>query len=117
MQTSTNKKQSDILNTQENAENPGKENSSLIEREQVPKTPFWVINQNEKWFLIMGENRITDLFNTKEEALDELKNNQWFITISIAAIVLEKMLAQQKFLKKENIKIPTINTLRTNKTK
>lgn len=102
MQKQTITKQKDILNTQENAEETNKENSSLIVREQIPNTPFYIIkNLENKWFLVMGDHRITELKETKEEALDELENNKWFITMSMAAIVLEKMLAEKKYWKKE----------------
>lgn len=105
MSNTTNKKQKDILNTQTNVEeNQNKENSTLIVRERIPNTPFYIIrNLENQWFIVMGDHRITELKETKEEALDELEDNRWFITMSIAAIVLEKMLAEKKYWKETEL--------------
>lgn len=71
-------------------ENQNKENSSLVEREQIPKTPFYINKHNEEWFITMGKHIITHKYPTKEEAMDCLTDEKWFVIMTIAHIIVEQ---------------------------
>lgn len=104
MENSTTNKARDILNTQNNAEKTHKQKSStLIERKEIPGTPFTMIKQaNEgeqyQYFIVMGDYRLTEPVYKEEEALEKLVTEHWRIIASIIAITTEKMLEvkQQK---------------------
>lgn len=83
-------KQKDILNTQSNAEETPKQNSLIIEREQIENTPFWTLKTEEGWFLVMGDYRVTEVYETKEEVLECLERDKWKIVLHLAIIVNDK---------------------------
>lgn len=83
--------QKDILNTQQQSEeNPNNSESRLIETEVINNTPFHVVKQNEEYFITMGNRLITHKYKTKEEAIDCLEREKWFIIITMIAIVIEQ---------------------------
>lgn len=84
------KNQQELLQLQTNAEEVHKENSNLSEREYIENTPFWIIMQNDKWWLTMAGYRITEEYRTKEEALERLEIDKWKIVMHIALIISEK---------------------------
>lgn len=79
-----------------NADDNHKHGSTLIEYEKIEGTPFTMINQDEKWFIVMGDNRITEPTKTREEQFRKLKEDHWLITLTVAAIAIEKILEQKK---------------------
>src|SRR5688572_21498628 len=91
MHKSTANKQQDILNTQENVEETHKENSTITENERIENTPFRIVKDEEgKYFLTMGEYRITEKCDSKIIALDKLKTEKWLILMHMIVIVIEK---------------------------
>lgn len=106
--TQTKQHHSELLQLQTNAEktNTNKDSSPLIEREQIPNTPFWIIgNKDDGYHIIMGKYRITneilDLTRYLEhgngepeihlaltEAQTWLENNQWNVILSMALIAI-----------------------------
>lgn len=94
---STKKTQEDILNTQNYAENDlSKESSSeLIHKEPIENTPLWVIGNKETgYFLSIHNYRITEIYNTIDEAKDRLKIESWNIIARLTGIIIE---LQKKF--------------------
>lgn len=79
-------KHGDILRTQESVDETPKQ-ESLINYEKIKDTPFTLVHQNDDWFIIMGNHKITTPTKTKEETLEKLKTEKWFIILTIAAIV------------------------------
>lgn len=82
---------------------PGKNTSqnNLIERKQIEGTPFTMIkqvmdNDKTKYFLVMGDHRLTEPTYNEEETLQKLLTEQWLITTNVIAIITDKMLEQQK---------------------
>lgn len=68
-------KNSELLNTQSNAEENnssqfGDTNTELIQRWRVYNTPFTIIKNEQGWFVVMGEYRLTEIFETENELLD-----------------------------------------------
>lgn len=103
MQKSTNNKQEELLNTQLNAEETHKENSSLFDSEPVVNTPFTMVTTETGTFLTMGNYRITEPYQTKEEAKDQL-NNIWDIMLKLAIIVAQtEIKTREKTLEEEKL--------------
>lgn len=83
----------ELLHTQLNVEDHNKENSSkLVTRERIPETPFYLIGQVDKWMITFKNYRITDLYETAEEALESIEKNKWDIIMRMTAIVHESMI-------------------------
>lgn len=86
----------DMWTTSTNAEDQTRENSlneksQIIEREQLKGTPFWIIKTEQGWFLVMGENRLSEVMPTKERVKGWLLNNQWQVIMQIIVIVTNKI--------------------------
>lgn len=93
--------QNDLLNTLTNAggnqhkppsgnttDNDQDDNDQLIEREQIPNTPFWIIgNKTDGYYLVMGKYRLTEVKNTKEEVKTHLLENIWHVILSMIIAV------------------------------
>lgn len=80
----------DTLNTQLNVEETHKESSTLVEQEEIKGTPFRLCKYEEEWFLAIGNNKITHGYKTKEEALERLDIDKWFIIMHMAIIMIEQ---------------------------
>lgn len=94
----------ELFNTQENAEETLKEElnskSQIIEREQLHGTPFWTIKTEQGWFLVMGEHRLSSVFQRKDQVKGWLLNNQWQVIMQIIVIVTNKMKEEKEITKK-----------------
>ena len=99
---SKSRKAQDTLNGQLNAEDQPKQNSTLAEREQIQGTPFVLINQQDRWFLVMGNHRVTEPTLTKEETLKKLDTERWLLIMHIAIIAIEKMNEMNKLEQYKN---------------
>lgn len=101
-------KQSELLDTQMNAENSQPSNSQsgkLLEREQLPNTPFWLIMDNEKHEanITMGKYKITheplkaehmaDAFTLAYRYLD---TNKWDVVLTMALCATTDILYNTK---------------------
>lgn len=95
------------LNTQTNAneKQPNKEISSkkLFTQEQVEDSPIWIVGKEEEkeYFAILGENRITEIYETAEEVRELIEKRSWNLIITIASIVAEKIDQIKTFNKME----------------
>lgn len=90
MQDTTTTKHRDILNILSGSEEPLKPSSTLIETEQIEGTPFHAVKQQEKWFLTLGNYRLTEPTLTKEETINKLNTELWKIIFHVIIIVNEK---------------------------
>jgi len=77
--------------TQNHGENTSQNNTELIEREKIEGTPFTLIKQEEKWFITMGDHRITEPTKHKNEQYNKLEKEKWLIITNVIIIILEKM--------------------------
>lgn len=85
-------KQKELLNTQLNAKETHKENygNKIIERIPVENTPFTALYvQEQGWFLALGIHRVTELCETKEQAVDMLRIKMWDIVGALALILID----------------------------
>lgn len=79
--------------TQNNVEdNPNKE-STLIDYEKIEGTPFTLVHMKEQkqWFLVMGDHRLTEPTNTRNESLEKLETEKWMIQMIMTSIVVHKI--------------------------
>lgn len=78
----------DVKELQQNVEEADK-NGSLIERESIENSPFTVISIEGYHFGVMGDYRLTEKKNNKEEIIEELSKITWNRIIQIVMILDE----------------------------
>lgn len=73
---------------------PKEHSGKIIEREQIPDSPFTLITIDEGSFIAMSKYRITDYYKTKEEALEQVNVANWdfLVTTMITVMRLEKVI-------------------------
>lgn len=69
-----------------------KENSTLYDVEKLGNTPFALIKQENKYFLVLGNNRVTEKYETREEAIEQLEVSKWDLILHLAIVVTERIL-------------------------
>lgn len=96
--TTKNSKHADILNTQLNAEETPNETSSreLRHYEKIQGTPFTLVRDGINWLIVMGNHRVTDNCDTREIALNKLKQDRWDIILTMILIVQNTTKEQQQ---------------------
>lgn len=104
MLDTTNTKQGDTLRTQNNVNETPKSNS-LIEREKIKGTEFTLIQLHNKYFITLGDARVSELYNTKEEAIAYFNDHEWEF-IAKMCIHLYKWLKQQELTNVDKKEIP-----------
>lgn len=83
----------ELLRSQNLSEEPHKQNSSdLIERYEIEGTPFTLIKQEGKYFLTMGNYKITTPTDTEEETLKKLVTEQYNIILDMTTIVFDTIM-------------------------
>lgn len=100
MQQQTSGKEDATLNTQSNVNETPNKDSSLVKVEPLTGSPFSMITDRteqdplthtgEKYFIALGNQRITEKYDTQEEALDVMVTEAWNITIILIIDVLKK---------------------------
>lgn len=78
------------------------EKETLIERKKIKGTPFTVIKQNDKWFLAMGDSRLTEPTNTEEETIEKLETNKWLLLTHMIITVIDRMATETAILTKQD---------------
>lgn len=95
-----NNKQAELLASQTNAENPDNsisDSKPLIEKEPFPGTPFWLIgNQDNGYFLAMGQHKLSNNFNTKQQVREFLLYNQWDIILTMNLVIIQNEISKLK---------------------
>lgn len=97
MQQRNGQKENATSNTQNNANETHNKDSNLVKRKQIEGTPFHIIknitdNDKERYFLVMGDYRITEPTETEKETLDKLVTEYWKIVINVIAIATQTAL-------------------------
>ncbi len=85
-------KTQESLNTQTSVETLDNKNSNseIFTHEQVEETPFTIIKHDEKYFGVLGNHRVTQLYDTKEECEADLKDINWNRVMQVIWAVVEK---------------------------
>lgn len=94
-------KQKVLSATQSNADdNHKQESTTLIEVQEIPGTPFKMVKDlrepPNKYFISMGDYRITEPTNSEEETLQKLVTEHWRIIATIVSIVVEQFNARKE---------------------
>lgn len=73
-----------------NKQNSFEENNEIIKYSEVEDTPFTIINkENKEFFVVMGQHKVSEVFNTAEEALEDAKRADWSRVIQVVAILIK----------------------------
>lgn len=89
----------DIRNNQS-----GNKNETLLEREPVPDTPFWLIKENEekltisgieietkpKWHIFWGKYMLSTAMD-KEMALHKIRSRDWDLQVILVSCIIEEL--------------------------
>lgn len=86
MEVVKSKKSTKNVKTQDNS-NCSKE---LIKREDMKDSPFQVVTTKGQSFGIMGEYRITEMYETVEEVKRELERMTWNRLVQVVMILITK---------------------------
>lgn len=72
------------------------ENSQLIEHTGVEGTPFTAVTDSDGTFITLGRYKLTERFDTVENAMQNMEENKWTQILNIVAIVQEKIIEKEK---------------------
>lgn len=61
----------------------------LTERKQIAGTPFTMIRQEDKWFIVMGDYRMTEPTETEDEQIRKLEDEKWWIITCMVSIIIK----------------------------
>lgn len=83
--------QADILAKMTGTENPSKDNTMLVSRQQWEESPLTIcsIEEGNKWFLALGTKRLTEYYPEKTYVELLLTNQSWQLLIQIMVAVAE----------------------------
>lgn len=65
------------------------QNEQTLSREEIPDTPFVIISSDKEHFGTLGNFRITEIYLTKEIAIEETKKITWNRIIQVISIINE----------------------------
>lgn len=93
MQKQTLNKENATSNTSDNVNETPKQDSNLIDRKKIKGTPFQMIrhttdNGKYRYFIALGEYRLTEPTEEEKDALKKLQTEQWLITANTIAIMV-----------------------------
>lgn len=71
-------------------------NTQEIEIEKIEGTPFTLVRDHTKWFITMGNTKLTEPENTKELTLQKLTTEKWQIIMRVAIIITKQILKDEK---------------------
>lgn len=106
MSHSTTTKQQDILNTQVNAHNNHKQNSTLVEMDNITGTPFKWVKQDDKYFIVLGNNRLTEPTTTLSETLEKLQTEMFDVIFHTIIVIAQTLINESTKPEPQRYKIP-----------
>ena len=76
------------MQTQEELINEGTEKGTeTIKKENIPDTPFVVVEENGKFYGLLGKYRLTEECETRDEAVKETTKMTWDNLIKMMIVV------------------------------
>lgn len=90
--------ESSLKNTDQ-VNNNGSDSRELIEKKQIPETPFTAIRIEDKWFLTLGKYRLTNPVENYDLIEAEANNTSWERILQIMKIVVLDELEQRDKIK------------------
>lgn len=89
----------ELSNTQQSQEEQTKQefgNKEILKFEEVKDTPFTIVEQEGKYFGVLGQHRITEVFEEKTKLQTELKKVNWNKVVQVIWAVAEKFNKNKK---------------------
>lgn len=65
------------------------DSNQLIQKWEVPNSPFTIIKAEDKFFLAMGKYRLSEPYETKEETEEDAKLMNWGRMMQVMQIMIE----------------------------
>lgn len=90
MQQQSGMKENATSNTQSSAKETDKENY-LTEEHEIPNTPFMIRRVEDKWFVTIGDYRLTEPEPTRKDAEIKLSIERWHIILKLIMIAVDKL--------------------------
>lgn len=97
-------------NTQDSANETHSKGSSLVNIEPIEGSPFTLITDRTQYneetdkgnrcFIAVGNHRITEAYETEEEAMEQFVIQPWNMTVTLITIVMEKLIELKELNKK-----------------
>lgn len=81
-----------LQNSVEEKSQNSKNSSELKEIIIIEHTPFHAIRMDQKWFLAMGNYRVSDFKSSKDEVLEELDHINWMLIATMCDIFVKESL-------------------------
>ena len=72
--------------------------TELLTRKEIDNTPFTVVGTENGYFAVMGQYRLTDVFNDEDDCIKEVSKITWNRLVQVI------MLINDKFNDKFNLK-------------
>jgi hypothetical protein len=84
-------KTTEQLNTFTSVETKDKQESSIdVNFENIENTPFTIVEQNGEYFGTLGNHRLTDIYEDKEECKKDLTEITWNRLVQVIWGISEK---------------------------
>lgn len=94
-------KQKDTSNTPSNGDEIHNKSSNLIEHIEIADTPFHITgNEETKYFLRLGDYRLTTPGQTKEECMNKVEKLNWYMITNVIAAMIDTAIKYDERLKK-----------------
>jgi hypothetical protein len=77
------KEQQDMLDTMDNKKS--------FEVKEIENTPFTIIKDDNKYFGVIANNKITEDYTTEKECLEELLKVDWNRITQVIVTIVEKL--------------------------
>lgn len=78
-------------------------NHQIYEQRELEGTPFKLIkklvDEKPKYFIAMGDHRLTDMMPTEKEALELLVTDYWKIVVNVIAVVTDITIKEAQKIK------------------
>lgn len=92
------KEQESILNDQTGNKFVYK-NEQLIETEIIKDTPFLLVTMKDQGsFISLGQARLTEVYDTKDEAIQKININDWYFLLSVIYGMIRETPSFEKFV-------------------
>lgn len=65
-------------------------NTTILEKHEVPGSPFFYIKTEKGYFLVLGMHRLSPILKTKTQLTNWMKKHQWDLVMQLAIITVKK---------------------------
>lgn len=80
-------------------------NHQIHEQKEIEGTPFKMIkklvDEKTKYFIVLGDHRLTEMMPTEEEALQLLATDYWKIVVNVIAVVTDMTIKEATKIKEQ----------------